>query len=150
MLCTIFSIGHFEIFFLLSGFDISCKLSSGETICMKCQSLFFWKKQKNKQKQKTKKNNKKQLFSGKKIRKISNCHQLNFPREWQSRTHAEGNVASCFLIMKKLLTYYIFCNNPFFLFTTGLGGSVGCAVRLETSRSQVQPPLRPATFFRGD
>ena len=32
----------------------------------------------------------------------------------------------------------------------GLGGSVGCAVRLETRRSQVQPPLRSATFFRGD
>ena len=55
MLCTIFSIGHFEIFFLLSGFDISCKLSSGETICMKCQSLFFWKKQKNKQNKQQKK-----------------------------------------------------------------------------------------------
>ena len=32
----------------------------------------------------------------------------------------------------------------------GLGGSVGCAVRLETRRSRVQPPLRSATFFRGD
>ena len=32
----------------------------------------------------------------------------------------------------------------------GLGGSVGCAVRLETRRSQVQPPPRSATFFRGD
>ena len=31
----------------------------------------------------------------------------------------------------------------------GLGGSVGCAVRLET-RLQVQPPLRSATFFCGD
>ena len=31
-----------------------------------------------------------------------------------------------------------------------LGGSVGCAVRLETRRSQVQPPPRSATFFRGD
>ena len=31
----------------------------------------------------------------------------------------------------------------------GLGGSVGCAVRLET-RSRVQPPPRSATFFRGD
>ena len=33
---------------------------------------------------------------------------------------------------------------------TGLGGSVGCAVRLETRRSRVQPPPRSATFFRGD
>ena len=33
---------------------------------------------------------------------------------------------------------------------TGLGGSVGCAVRLETRRSRVKPPPRSATFFRGD
>ena len=33
---------------------------------------------------------------------------------------------------------------------TGLGGSVGCAVRLEIRRSRVQPPPRSATFFRGD
>ena len=32
----------------------------------------------------------------------------------------------------------------------GLGGSIGCAVRLETRRSRVQPPPRSATFFRGD
>ena len=32
----------------------------------------------------------------------------------------------------------------------GLGGSVGCAVRLETRRSRVQPPPRSVTFFRGD
>ena len=32
----------------------------------------------------------------------------------------------------------------------GLGCSVGCAVRLETRRSRVQPPPRSATFFRGD
>ena len=35
-------------------------------------------------------------------------------------------------------------------FGAGLGGSVGCAVRLETRRSRVQPPPRSATFFRGD
>ena len=29
----------------------------------------------------------------------------------------------------------------------GLGGSVGCAVRLETRRLRVQPPSRSATFF---
>ena len=34
--------------------------------------------------------------------------------------------------------------------SAGLGGSVGCAVRLETRRSCVQPPLRSTTFFRGD
>ena len=32
----------------------------------------------------------------------------------------------------------------------GLGGSVGCAVGLETRRSRVQPSLRSATFFRRD
>ena len=52
----------------------------------------------------------------------------------------------------------IFKNNDFILFivwsndlsVAGLGGSVGCAVRLETRRSRVQPPPRSATFFRGD
>ena len=34
--------------------------------------------------------------------------------------------------------------------STDLGGSVGCAVRLEIRRSQVQPPPRSATFFHGD
>ena len=32
----------------------------------------------------------------------------------------------------------------------GLGDSVGCAVRLETRRSRVQPPPKSATFLRGD
>ena len=32
----------------------------------------------------------------------------------------------------------------------GLDGSVGCALRLETRRSRVQPPPRSATFFHGD
>ena len=32
----------------------------------------------------------------------------------------------------------------------GLGGSVGCAVRLETGRSRVQSPPWSATFFCGD
>ena len=31
---------------------------------------------------------------------------------------------------------------------TDLSGSIGCAVRLETSRSRVQAPPRSATFFR--
>ena len=34
--------------------------------------------------------------------------------------------------------------------SAGLDDSVGCAVRLETRRSRVQPPPRSATFFRGD
>ena len=42
-------------------------------------------------------------------------------------------------------------NQPEITFAkAGLGGSVGCAVRLETRRSRVQPPPRSATFFRGD
>ena len=32
----------------------------------------------------------------------------------------------------------------------GIGGSVGCAVQLETRMSRVQPPPRLATFFHGD
>ena len=28
-----------------TGFDISCKLSPNETICMKCQKPVFWEKQ---------------------------------------------------------------------------------------------------------
>ena len=36
------------------------------------------------------------------------------------------------------------------IFAAGLGSSVGCAVRLETRRTQVQPPPRLATFFHGD
>ena len=35
-------------------------------------------------------------------------------------------------------------------YSVSLGGSVGCAVRLETRRSRVQPPPRSATFFHGD
>ena len=40
---------------------------------------------------------------------------------------------------------YLICyvnNKP-----AGLGDSLGCAVRLETRRSRVQPPPRSATFF---
>ena len=34
--------------------------------------------------------------------------------------------------------------------SAGLRGSFGCAIRLETRRSRVQPPSVSATFFRGD
>ena len=47
MLGKIFSRRYFEIFFLFSqktDFDISCKLSPMETLCMKCQILFSEKK----------------------------------------------------------------------------------------------------------
>ena len=35
------------IFAQKTGFDIACKLSPLETICMKCQILFSWKNKKN-------------------------------------------------------------------------------------------------------
>ena len=47
---------------------------------------------------------------------------------------------------KNISVYAIFNDQSF----VGLGGSVGCAVRLETRRSRVQPPPRSATFFCGD
>ena len=37
----------FLIFFQKTWFDISCKLSPLEIICMKCESLFSWKNKKN-------------------------------------------------------------------------------------------------------
>ena len=59
---------HFEIYFSdlfqKTGFDISCKLSPKETVCMKCQTLFPEQKKKT-----TKKNNK----------KTSNCCLLHLP-----------------------------------------------------------------------
>ena len=51
-----------------------------------------------------------------------------------------GNFAACKPQCNGAVTYEI----------DGLGGSVGCAVRLETRRSRVRPPPRSATFFRGD
>ena len=50
MLGKTFSRRHFDFFFYFSqliGFDISCKLSPEETICMKCQNLFSQKNNKN-------------------------------------------------------------------------------------------------------
>ena len=50
---------HFEIFYFFFqkiSFDISCKLSPNETICVKCQSL----------------------FSGQDMKNISKCHLLKF------------------------------------------------------------------------
>ena len=37
----------FSYFFLKTGFDIPCKLSPLETLCMKCQNLFSGKNKKN-------------------------------------------------------------------------------------------------------
>ena len=38
---------YFSYFPRKTGFNISCKLSPEETICMKCQSLFSGKNKKN-------------------------------------------------------------------------------------------------------
>ena len=75
-----------------------------------------------------------------------------------------GNILLWSLIMK----YFLWSFSPFPWFRknilqflvkecaqvlvnhSGLGGSVGCAVRLETRRSRVQPQPRLATFFCGD
>ena len=55
----------------------------------------------------------------------------------------------CFTLVNRLCTV-IGPLLSLYLTKLGLGGSVGCAVRLETRRSRVQPPPRSATFFRGD
>ena len=51
MLGKNYSRRQFDLFFLIFpskiGFDISCKLSPQETICMKCQCLFSGKNKKN-------------------------------------------------------------------------------------------------------
>ena len=61
---------YFSYFSQKTGFDISCKLSPLETICMKCQILFWGK-----------------------IRKISPiCRLLNMPREWWGLNSVERDV----------------------------------------------------------
>ena len=45
------------------GFDISCKLTHKEMLCMTFQSLFYWE-----------------------IKMSSFCHLLNKPRKWQRLT----------------------------------------------------------------
>ena len=46
---------YFSYFPLKTGFDILCKLSPIETICMKCQILFYEKKKKKKKKKRKEK-----------------------------------------------------------------------------------------------
>ena len=88
---------------------------------MKCQHLFFfWKKN---QKKKKKKRN----------------HLL--PAEFVQRVVK---------VKLFLLASYNINTLEFSATIFGLGGSVGCPVRLETRRSRVHPPPRSATFFRGD
>ena len=47
--------------------------------------------------------------------------------------------------MPTIVGIFIFISREIFMLS-----SFGCAVRLETRRSRVQPPPRSATFFRGD
>ena len=63
----------------------------------------------------------------------------------------------CYIYINIFLLYFlcIYIYIYIYMYThtkniAGLGGSVGCAVRLETRRSRVQPPTRSATLFRGD
>ena len=66
-------------------------------------------------------------------------------RKRPGRKKGQGNYFFFTVWFYRIITQYHFIINP-----AGLGGSVGCAVRLETRRSRVQPPPRSATFFRGD
>ena len=76
----------------------------------------------------------------------------SYTRSSEMLTHS--SFIYCPLIFFTHLLLAVMTNNAVFLLNTkrtaGLGGSVGCAVRLETRRSRVQPPPRLATFFRGD
>ena len=60
----------------------------------------------------------------------------------------ENNVLT--INMPLVLQILICPARDYSLSEAGLGGSVGCAVRLETRKSRVQPPPRSATFFHGD
>ena len=60
------------------------------------------------------------------------------------RPFTPADVTEAFNILNKV------CIATYHKRKAGLGGSFGCAVRLETRRSHVQPLPRSATFFRGD
>ena len=81
---------------------------------------------------------------------------LYFPYEYWDRQDWTEQTART-QILWHLIRVYIDCHSSssFYIGTltlvkAGLGGSVGCAVRLETRRSRVQPLPRSATFFRED
>ena len=101
MLGKIFSRRHFEIlfFFLFSqeiGFGISCKLSSEETICMKCQNLFSF------------------LC---KLRKISSVyHLLNLPRFWYTVANAWTSLCFVFVVVVVVVFFFFLFFFFFFLF----------------------------------
>ena len=76
---------HFSLFQKKTGFDISCKLSPKETICMKCQILFFRKNKKN----------------------ISNCLLLKiFPRVktfWRQWKSGKDKIATLFSLFARFV-----------------------------------------------
>ena len=47
MLRKTFTRRHFDFFFQNIGVNISCKISTKKTVCIKCQSLFVLEKKKN-------------------------------------------------------------------------------------------------------
>ena len=51
---------------------------------------------------------------------------------------------------KNMLKHDLGCPATVLIRMAGLGGSVGCAIRLEIRRLRVRPPPRSPTFFRGD
>ena len=83
----------------------------------------------------------KKLNFNKQIIKINNCKC-----KWGLSREKKCIVAYANNEDKENLAYL----GTYIATAAGLGGSVGCAVRLETRRSRVQPPPRSATFFRGD
>ena len=70
------------------------------------------------------------------------------PRSDSTERRTQHLISACTVCLnyRKLRIKWNRLTSPF----RGLGGSVGCAVRLETRRSRVQHPPRSATFFRGD
>ena len=72
----------------------------------------------------------------------------------QERSEEESSVGDVLALAFRCAR---FCSASLILFASyspapqaGLGGSVGCAIRLETRRSRVQPLPWSATFFRRD
>ena len=61
-----------------------------------------------------------------------------------------ARIICSFFLSWKCLTFQVKTPRSDLDLDAGLGGSVGCAVRLETRKSRVQPPPRSATFFRRD
>ena len=81
------------------------------------------------------------------------CSNLNFVH-FLSLTYPSP-VCSKFLLKSVALKLYSFCQRCWIklnyqLIGAGLGGSVGCTVRLETRKSRFHPQPRSATFFCGD